>query len=607
MTTGRSILRTKFRKLAAQFPYFPQALRLVWSAAPRHASLWAALLVFQGLLPIGTVYLTRLLVNALVAAVRPAAPPSGGRSALLLMGAMAALLLLAEAARVAARWVRTAQADRVQDHISRLVHQKSIAVDLAFYDNAEFYDHLHRARSDAAPRSVALLENLGGMLQNGITLVSMLAVLAPFGLWLPGALLASTLPALYIVLRHALDQHYWRLRTTSDERRTWYYDWVLTAVDTAAEVRLFGLGEHFQSAFQALRARLRAEHLRLVGKQGVAELLAGLFALAAAGGALVWMAWRAFRHEVTLGDLALLYQAFQQGLRLSRSLLDDVGQLYANTLFLGNLFDFLALEPKVLNPAPTRSLPALRQAIRFCGVSFRYPGASRLALRDLDLEIPAGRITAVVGSNGAGKSTLLKLLCRFYDPEEGGIEIDGADLRTVDLDSLRASITVLFQQPVHYNATVAGNIALGEIASAPDRAAIQTAAEAAGAEEIVRRLPSGYDHLLGRWFENGTELSAGEWQRIALARAFLRQAPILVLDEPTSAMDPWAESDWLRRFRQLAAGRTTLVITHRFSTARIADMIHVMSDGRVIERGSHDQLISAGGRYAQGWLAQSHP
>jgi ATP-binding cassette subfamily B protein len=228
-------------------------------------------------------------------------------------------------------------------------------------------------------------------------------------------------------------------------------------------------------------------------------------------------------------------------------------------------------------------------------------------VRDLDLEIPAGRITAVVGANGAGKSTLIKLLCRFYDPEEGGIEIDRADLRTVDLDSLRASITVLFQQPVHYNATVAGNIALGDIASAPDRAAIQTAAEAAGAEEIVRGLPSGYDQLLGRWFENGTELSAGEWQRIALARAFLRQAPILVLDEPTSAMDPWAESDWLRRFRQLAAGRTTMVITHRFSTARIADMIHVMSDGQVIERGSHDELISAGGRYAQGWTAQAHP
>lgn len=606
MTSDRSILREKFRKLAAQLPYFWQALRLVWSAAPRHASFWAALLVFQGLLPIGIVYLTRSIVNALVGAVRAPSPSSGGRSALLLMAAMAALLLLAEATRVVARWVRTAQADRVQDYVSRLIHQKSIAIDLAFYDNAEFYDHLHRARSEAGYRPVELLENLGGIIQNGITLVSMLAVLIPFGLWLPGALLASTLPTLYVVLRHALDQHYWRLRTTSDERRTSYYDWVLTAVETAAEARLFGLGEHFQNAFQALRAKLRAQRLRLVGKQGVAELLAGLFALAAAGAALVWMAWRAFRREITLGDLAMFYQAFQQGLQLSRTLLEQVGHLYGNTLFLGNLFEFLALEPKVLNPAPAKPFPALRQAIRFRGVSFRYPGTSRLALRDLDLEIPAGRITAVVGSNGAGKSTLIKLLCRFYDPDKGGIEIDGVDLRTVDLDSLRASVTVLFQEPVGYNATVAQNIALGDIRSAPDRAAIQTAAGAAGADEIIRKLPSGYDQMLGRWFENGTELSGGEWQRIALARAFLRQAPILVLDEPTSAMDPWAEFDWLRHFRDLAAGRTTVVITHRFPTARIADVIHVMSDGRIIERGSHDELISVGGRYAEGWSAQGH-
>jgi ATP-binding cassette subfamily B protein len=578
----------------------------VWSAAPHHASLWAALLVFQGLLPIGTVYLTRSLVNALVGAVRSSAPLSGARSVLLPMAAMAALLLLAEVAGVLARWVRTAQAERIYDYISRLIHQKSVAVDLAFYDNAEFYDHLHRARSEGGYRPVELLENLGGMLQNGITLVSMLAVLIPFGLWLPGALLVSTLPALYIVLRHALDQHYWRLRATSDERRTWYYDWVLTAVEAAAEVRLFGLGGHFQSAFQTLRVKLRTERLRLVGKQGVAELLAGLFALVTAGAALVWMAWRAYRHQVTLGDLALFYQAFQQGMRLSRSLLDEVGHLYANTLFLGNLFEFLELEPKVLSPAIAKALPPLRHAIRFHGVSFCYPGTTRLALRDLDLEIPSGRITALVGANGAGKSTLIKLLCRFYDPDDGRIEIDGADLRTLDLDWLRSCITVLFQQPVHYNATVAENIALGDLASAPDRSAIQTAAQAAGADEIIRKLPSGYDHLLGRWFENGTELSGGEWQRIALARAFLRQAPILLLDEPTSEMDPWAEYDWLQRFRNLAAGRTTVVITHRFSTARIADMIHVLSDGRIIERGSHDELISAGGRYAQGWIAQGH-
>ena len=603
--SARSVLASRFRKLAAQFPYLPRALRLVFAAAPRYASLWVVLLAVQGLLPVATVYLTRSLVNALVAAIRSPSPLAESRHALLLIGVMALLLVISEAARVFAAWIRTAQAELVQDEINRLIHRKSVEVDLAFYDNAEFFDHLHRARSEAGYRPVALVENLGSILQNAVTLVSMLCVLAPFGIWLSVSLLLSTLPALYVVLRHALDQHNWRLRTTADERRTWYYDWLLTAVESAAEIRLFRLGCHFQSAFQILRARLRSERLRLAASQGVAELLAGIFALATAGAALAWMAWRALRHEVTLGDLAMFYQAFQQGMHLSRSLLENVGQLYANTLFLGNLFEFLALEPKVLAPTHPVPLSAPVRSIRFRNVSFRYPGVERFALGGLDLEIPAGRITAVVGSNGAGKSTLLKLLCRFYDPDEGSVEIDGVDLRSFDLGALRNSVTVLFQQPVHYNATVAQNVAWGDVAAPPDPDAVRAAVELAGAVEIVERLPNGYVQLLGRWFENGTELSAGEWQRIALARAFLRPAPIIVLDEPTSSMDPWAEADWLNRFRRLAAGRTALVITHRFTTARIADTVCVMAGGRIVESGAHSALIAAAGPYAQGWAAQT--
>jgi ATP-binding cassette subfamily B protein len=604
LPSGLNILLGKLRKLAAQFPSLKQAVRLVWSAAPRHATLWSALLVVQGLLPVATVYLTRSVVNALVGALRSSAPWANVRYALFIIAAIAVLVLLGEATRVAAGCVRTAQADLVQDHISRLIHQKSIAVDLAFYDNAEFYDHLHRARADAGYRPVALLENLGGIFQNSITLVAMVAVLIPFGVWVPMALIASTLPALYVVLRHTLDQHYWRLRTTSDERRTSYYDWLLTAGESAAEVRLFDLGDHFQGAFEALRKRLRGEWLRLAARQGTAELIAGVFALAATGAALGWMAWRALQREVTLGDLALFYQAFQQGLGLSRSLLGNVGQLYANALFLGNLFEFLALEPKVVSPSHPQPVGAPQQGIRFRQVSFRYPGTQHLALRGLDLEIPAGRITAVVGSNGAGKSTLLKLVCRFYDPDDGTVELDGTNLRDLDLAELRRSITVLFQQPVHYNATARENIALGEVASPPNLRDVRKAAEEAGAAGIIDRLPSGYDHLLGRWFENGTELSSGEWQRIALARAFLRRAPIVILDEPTSAMDPWAEADWLRRFRHLAAGRTAIVITHRFTTAMIADSIYVMVEGQIVEHGSHQSLLADGGLYAQGWNAQ---
>jgi ATP-binding cassette subfamily B protein len=601
MKRGSSILGAKWRKLAAQFPYLPQAFGLVWAAAPKHATAWAALLVLQGLLPIAIVYFTRSLVNAVVAAVKSSADP---QPALLLMAGMASLLLLSEAAKAVSGWVRTAQADLVQDYVSGMIHRKSVSVDMAFYDMAEFYDHLHRARSEAGYRPVLLLENVGGIVQNGITLISMVAILLPFGAWLPLALLASTLPALFVVLRHALDQHYWRQRTTADERRTWYYDWLLTAGETAAEIRLFGLGGRFQSAFQGLRSRLRGERMRLAKRQAASELAASLVALLATGAALGWMGWLAMRGRVTLGDLAMFYQAVQQGMRLSRSVLDSVGQLYANTLFLGNLFEFLALEPNIRSGDPGDGGVVIKGDIRFHGVSFRYPGAERRALSGLDLELAAGRVTAIVGTNGAGKSTLVKLLCRLYDPDEGSVELDGVNLRSLDLERLRRSITVLFQQPVHYNATAAENIELGDLTSAPDAAAVEAAAAAAGADQIVSRLPAGYEQLLGRRFENGAELSSGEWQRIALARAFLRKAPVIVLDEPTSAMDPWAESDWLRRFRVLAEGRTAVLITHRFTTAMVADAIYLMLDGKVAERGSHEELLAAGGRYSQWWGEQ---
>jgi len=594
------LLLPRLRKALAQLPYLPQTFALVWSAARAWTLVWGVLLLAQGLLPVATVYVTRWLVNSMVGAIQAGGGWEHLRPTLLLVALVAAIQLALQILRSAAAYVRTAQAELVQDHISSLIHRKSAAADLGFYDSAEFYDHLHRARSEATDRPVALEEGLGSLLQNGTTLIAMGAVLIPFGVWLPAALLLGTVPALYVAVRYALLQNQWRRKATPVERRAWYYDWLLTAGETASEVRLFGLAGHFQSSFQTLRRRLRGERLSLARQQELAEFSAGSLGLLVTGAVMAWMVWRAVRGLATLGDVAMFYQAFQQGLGLMRGLLENLGQLYGNLLFLGNLYEFLGLEQRVVSPSKPLPTPIpIQGSLRLEGVRFRYPGSPRPALENFDLEIRAGQIVAVVGSNGAGKSTLIKLLCRFYDPEEGRVSLDGIDLRALDIEELRSRITVLFQQPVHYNDTVRDNIAYGDLRSPCE--ALEPAVRAAGAEDIIARLPQGLDSMLGRWFAEGAELSVGEWQRLALARAFLRRAPILILDEPTSAMDPWAEADWLARFRELAAGRTVLIITHRFSTARFADVIHVMKEGRIVESGTHEQLLQAGGRYAQGW------
>ena len=282
----------------------------------------------------------------------------------------------------ATRWVRTAQSELLEDHIVGRIHDKSTTVDLAFYELPEYYDHLHRARSEASYRPLAMLESMGNLLQSSITLLGMVAVLIPFGLWLPAALLVSTLPAFYVVLRYGLLEHQWRLGRTADERRVWYYDWLLTARESASEMRLFGLGRHFQSLYQRLRGRLRGERLKLVQAQSLAELKAGAAALLISAAALGWMVWRALQGVVTLGDLALFYQAFNQGPRLMRLLLENLGQIAANSRFLGDLFEFLELKPQVESPRSPSPVPrVLQKGVSFHQVRFGYPGSERTVLQ----------------------------------------------------------------------------------------------------------------------------------------------------------------------------------------------------------------------------------
>ena len=604
MRADLRLIATKLLAAAAQLRYLRRTLGLVRDAAGKSTMLWLGLVLAQGLVPAAIVYLSRPLVDGLAGAVGSAGEWTRIAPVVFVAAAIGAVILLGELLRSAAALARAAQARLVEDHVNGLIHAKSTQVDLAFYESPEFHDHLHRARDEARYRPIALLENFGGLAQSAVTLLAMAALLAPYGIWISLALLASTLPALVVVLRFAVLQHRLRARTTVDERRGYYYDWLMTSGDAAAEIRVFDLGEQFRAAYRRVRARLRGAELALARSQAFAELAAAALALAIAAACVAWMGWRAMQGAIGLGDLALFYLAFSQGQKLMRSLLADAGQVYYNVLFLGNLFAFLDLEARVADPAepdPVPSIPDAGVAVRLDGVTFSYPGTERVALRDFSLAVPAGQVAAIVGANGAGKSTVLKLLCRLYDPDTGRVTLGGVDVRQMSLEDVRNLVTVLFQQPVHYNTTVSGNIAL-EAACA--RADIEAAARAAGADRVAAALPAGYDTLLGRWFAGGVELSGGEWQRLALARACLRRAPLLVLDEPTSAMDSWAEADWLARLRHTARGRTTIIVTHRFTTAMRADVIHVMDGGRITESGSHAELLERGGAYARSWNAQ---
>jgi ATP-binding cassette subfamily B protein len=600
--------RDRLSRLAEELTHLPRTFTLVRQSSGHLTTLWGLLLVAQGLLPVATVYLTRAIVNSLVAAIRSGGQWNALRPVIVLAAWIGAVMLATQLLRGLTTWVRTAQSEMVRDHLAGLIQKKSLEVDMAFYDSSDFYDHLHRARMEATYRPIELLEGLGSLLQGGITVVAILAILIPFGPLPPLALLLSTAPALYVVVKMAHRRHRWNQSATIDNRRSWYYDTLLTDGESAAEMRLFDLGNHFLRAFQKIRQRLRHERLSLARRESLSELWASAVGLLVLAGTLAWMALRAVHGLVSLGDLALFYQAFNQGLGLSRTLLDNLGKLYQNSLFLGNLFEFLDLKPQIASAPHARSLPAcLSSGLKFENVSFRYPGSTRQALCGFSLDVHPGQTVALVGPNGTGKSTLIKLLCRFYDPDSGSISLDGIPLREFSISELRRSMTVFFQQPVRYNDTVAANIRFGDLRLTDSEfsSALKETADVSGLNEIIARLPNNYDTQLGRGFLDGTELSVGEWQRLALARATVRQAQILILDEPTSAMDPWAELRWAERLREIAANRITILITHRFTTAMFADVIHVMSEGRVVESGSHAQLLVKGGIYAEGWASQA--
>lgn len=581
---------------------FRESLGLVWESAPGWAAANIVISLVQSFLPLALLFLIKRLIDEITEAVSAGSGISG---IIWIIIAVVLIYFLDEVSTGAGNYIRRNQSIKLESYMYSLLHSKAVKLDLINFEHPGYYDCLARANSEAPWRPNSILNNIISMFRGFVSLLLMAGLLFSLHWGLVLLLLAVNVPGIWLRLHFAGILYNFQRSQTPEARKSAYFNWLLTGERPSRELRLFGTGNYFISLFRKSFAKQKEEELSIIRKRTLIEIISDTVKALALLFLLFYVANRTLGGDLTLGQMAMFILAFRQGMSYIKDLFGSLAGLYEDSLFIGDTFEFLNLQEKITAVKPVKALSDVKADIEVKDLTFTYPGNNSPALKDVSFHINKGEIVALAGPNGSGKSTLVRLLTRLYDPDAGTIKFDGTDIRNIDPDTYRKHFSVVFQDFMLYNISAGENIRMGDIEAVDAEKRIRYAASVSGVHDLINNLPAGYDTVIGNLFDDSRELSWGEWQKIALARALFRNAPVLILDEPSSALDSDTEYEIFSRLREIVKGRTTILISHRFTNLTLADRIIVISNGKIIETGTHDELMKPGFVYHRMYKQQT--